>query len=51
MARKQRCRNSGATRESVAPGKLAFLPNYDYAVTPTIEITVSHATGGSKSLT
>ena len=32
-------------------GKLAFLPNYDYAVTPTIEITVSHATGGSKSLT
>ncbi len=51
MARKQRCRNSGAGSGVGGAGKLAFLPNYDYAVTPTIEITVSHATGGSKSLT
>jgi len=51
MARKQRCSNSGAGSGVGGAGKLAFLPNYDYAVTPTIEITVSHATGGSKSLT
>ena len=51
VARKQRCRNSGASSGVGGAGKLAFLPNYDYAVTPTIEITVSHVTGGSKSLT
>jgi hypothetical protein len=51
MARKQRCRNSGATSGVGGAGKLAFLPNFDYAVTPTIEITVTHKTGGSKTLT
>ena len=51
MARRQRCGNGGSTSGVGGAGKLAFLPNYDYAVTPTIEVTVSHATGGSKSLT
>lgn len=51
MARKQRCGNGGSTSGVGGSGKLAFLPNYDYAVTPTIEVTVAHATGGSKSLT
>ncbi|HEY2659536.1 MAG TPA: hypothetical protein VGI79_07425 [Caulobacteraceae bacterium] len=51
MARRQRCRNSGATSGVGGAGKLAFLPNCDYAVTPTIEVTVSHRTGGSQTLT
>lgn len=51
MGRRQRCRNSGASSGVGGLGKLAFLPNYDYAVVPTVEMTVSHATGGSKSLT
>ena len=32
-------------------GTLAFLPNHDYAVTATVEVTVSHTSGGSRSLT
>ena len=50
VGRQQRCRNSGATSSVGGAGKLAFLPNHDYAVIPTIEITVSHTTGGSKTL-
>lgn len=51
MARRQRCRNSGGSSSVGGLGKLAFLPNNDYAVIPTVEVTVSHTTGGSKSLT
>jgi hypothetical protein len=51
MACRQRCRNSGATSGVGGAGKLAFLPNYDYAITPIVEVTVSHTTGGSRSLT
>jgi hypothetical protein len=50
MGRRQRCRNSGTTSGVGGLGKLAFLPNYDYAVIPTVELTVSHATGGSKTI-
>ena len=49
--RKQRCRNGGATSGVGGAGKLAFLPNHDYAVTTTVGVTLSHATGGTKTLT
>jgi hypothetical protein len=32
-------------------GKLAFLPNHDYAVTATVDVTLSHTTGGTRTLT
>jgi hypothetical protein len=50
MGRRQRCHNSGTTSGVGGLGKLAFLPNYDYAVIPTVELTVSHATGGNKTI-
>jgi len=51
MGRKQRCGNSGASAGVGGAAKLAFLPNCDYAVVPTVEVTVSHSTGGSRSTT
>ena len=49
--RRQRCLASTDTTASVGGGgKMAFLPNHDYAVTTTVEVTLSHATGGSKTL-
>ena len=52
LGRLQRCRSGGELAPAVGGGgKLAFLPNHDYAVTATVEVTVSHVTGGSKTLT
>jgi hypothetical protein len=46
-----RCRSGDDLAPAVGGGgKLAFLPNHDYAVTATVEVTVSHKTGGSKTL-
>ena len=47
-----RCGSGGNPGTDVGgAGKLAFLPNHDYAVTATVEVTVSHTSGGSRSLT
>jgi hypothetical protein len=47
-----RCRSGAELAPAVGGGgKLAFLPNHDYAVTATVEVTVSHKTGGSKATT
>jgi hypothetical protein len=46
-----RCGSRGYGGTTVGgAGKLAFLPNHDYVVTPTLTVTVSHRTGGSKTL-
>jgi hypothetical protein len=47
-----RCGSQGTGGTTVGgAGKLAFLPNHDYVVTPTLTVTVSHRTAGSKTLT
>jgi hypothetical protein len=47
-----RCGTGGNPGTAVGgAGKLAFLPNHDYAVTATVEITLSHTSGGSRTLT
>jgi len=51
VGRSQRCRSGSELAATVGGGgKLAFLPNYDYAVTATVEIAVSHKSGGAKTL-
>ena len=52
IGRVTRCGSNGTGGTTVGgAGKLAFLPNHDYVVTPTLTVTVSHRTGGSKTLT
>ena len=52
IGRFARCGSGGNPDTSVGgAGKLAFLPNHDYAVTATVDVTLSHTTGGSRTLT
>ena len=52
VGRFQRCRSGSELAPAVGGGgKLAFLPNHDYAVTATVEVSVSHTTGGTRALT
>ena len=46
-----RCRGANTSTAVGGGGKLAWLPNHDYAVSATVQVTVSHRTGGSKTLT
>jgi hypothetical protein len=47
-----RCGSGGNPGTGVGgAGKLAFLPNHDYAVTATVDVTLSHTSGGSRTLT
>jgi hypothetical protein len=52
IGRVTRCGSHGTGGTTVGgAGKLAFLPNHDYVVTPTITVTLTHRTAGSKTLT
>jgi hypothetical protein len=52
IGRVARCGSHGTGGTTVGgAGKLAFLPNTDYVVTPTVTVTLSHRTGGAKTLT
>jgi hypothetical protein len=46
-----RCSSGGNPGTDVGgAGKLAFLPNHDYAVTATVDVTLSHTSGGSRTV-
>jgi hypothetical protein len=49
--RAARCSHPDGGASVGGAGKLAFLPNHDYVVTPTVTVTLTHRTGGSKTLT
>ena len=52
IGRIARCGSHGSGGTTVGgAGKLAFLPNTDYVVTPTVTVTLTHRTGGTKTLT
>ena len=52
VGRAARCGTEGGGGTTVGgAGKLAFLPNTDYVVTPTVTVTISHRTAGAKTLT
>jgi hypothetical protein len=50
-AHELRCQRGGTSTAVGGGGKLAFLPNHDYAVTATVEVAVGHTTGGRRTLT
>jgi hypothetical protein len=52
VGRLQRCPGADQVAATVGGGgKLAFLPNHDYAVTATVEIAVGHKTAATRTLT
>jgi hypothetical protein len=52
IGRAARCGSHGTGGTTVGgAGKLAFLPNTDYVVTPTVTVTLGHRTAGTKTLT
>jgi hypothetical protein len=51
IGRVARCGSHGGGTTVGGAGKLAFLPNTDYVVTPTVTVTLTHRTGGAKTLT
>ena len=52
VGRAARCGTEGGGGTTVGgAGKLAFLPNTDYVVTPTVTVMISHRTAGAKTLT